>query len=274
MNNMNNDVYESHLVDNFKVTCIKNDIAITPELRNGNLWGNNMEIFIKELYEENTDMIDIGAHIGTFTLIMSKYLSKTNKIYSFEPVFYELLNKNIADNKLNDKVIIYNNGLSNKTQIFSSFNINLSKETGYGAFSFKKLNNEEFKFTDDLNFKGINFYKLDDFMFENISILKLDVEFFESEILEGAVYTLFKNKPTIIIELFLITPILHNNHDEKEEQLVKDTTFSCFSLLSILGYICFPIIPKDGEFLFIHKSKTNLLEKAIKIFNENTKLLN
>lgn len=265
------EIYESHIVDNFNVTCIKNDVAITPKLREGILWGQNMEEFVKELYEPNTNMIDIGAHIGTFSLIMSKYISDNCKIFSFEPVFYSLLNKNIDDNNLNEKIIVFNFGLSNHAQKFSSFNITLSNNAGYGAFSFKKIQNEELTFTDDLNSGGINFYKLDDFKFENISFLKLDVEFFESEILEGAINTLLINKPTILIELFLITPILEVYHDEKETQLVKNTTFSCFSLLSILGYVCFPIIPQDGEFLFIHKSKANLIEKATKILNTSFK---
>ena len=263
------EIYEELVVDNFNITCIKNDIAITPKLREGLLWGENMEEFVKELYEPNTNMIDIGAHIGTFSIIMSKYLSVGNKIFSFEPVFYDILNKNISNNNLNEKVVIFNNGLSNKFQNCSPFVIELDKMGGYGAFSFKKIENEALKINDDLNSKGINFYKLDYYNFENISFLKLDVEFFESEILEGGINTLIMNKPTILIKLFLITPILNVYHDEKEKELVKNTTFSCFSLLSMLGYICFPIIPQEGEFLFIHKSKENLIEKATKILNNN-----
>jgi FkbM family methyltransferase len=259
------EIYEELVVDNFNITCIKNDMAITPKLREGILWGQNMEEFIKELYEPNTNMIDIGAHIGTFSIIMSKYLSVGNKIFSFEPVFYDLLKKNISNNNLNEKVVIFDNGLSNKFQNCSPFIMELDKIGGYGAFSFKKT--QELKIIDELNSKGINFYKLDYYNFENISFIKLDVKFFESEILEGGINTLLMNKPTILIELFLITPILNVYHDEKETELVKKTTFSCFSLLSMLGYVCFPIIPEDGEFLFIHKSKANLIEKATKILN-------
>lgn len=264
------EIYEFHIVDNFNVTCIKNDIAITPKLREGLLWGQNMENFVKELYEPNTNMIDIGAHIGTFSLIMSKYLSDNCKIFSFEPVFYDLLLKNVNDNKLYEKIIVFKNGLSNKLQKFTPFYIDYDTISGYGAFSFKKITDENMKFSDDLNSEGIIFSRLDDFKFENISFLKLDVEFFENEILEGSIETLLINKPTILIELFLITPILNIYHDDKEKELVKNTTFSCFSLLSMLGYISFPIIPHEGEFLFIHKSKTNLIEKALKLLNNNS----
>ena len=261
------EIYETCIVDSFNVTCIKNDVAITPKLKEGKLWGENMEKFVKELYEPNTNMIDIGAHIGTFSLIMSKYLSNNCKIYSFEPVFYDLLTKNVNDNNLDKNIIIFKTGLSNVSQNFPPFNMSLDNIYGYGCFSFKKIQNEELKFTDNLNSDGINFYKLDYFNFQNISFIKLDVEFFENEILEGAINTLLNNKPTILIELFLITPVLNVYHDDFETELVKNTTFSCFSLLSMLGYICFPIFPEDGEFLFIHKSKTNLIEKACKLIN-------
>jgi FkbM family methyltransferase len=248
-------------------------MTITPYLREGKLWGDNMEKFVKELYEPNTNMIDIGAHIGTFTLIMSKYLSNDYKIFSFEPVFYDILTKNINDNNLDNKVVLFKNGLSNKEENFTPFYLNLNEHSGYGAFSFKKIQNDKLKFTDSLNSSssGIKFYRLDDFNFENISFIKLDVEFFESEVLEGAVQTIFYNKPTILIELFVITPILHQSqacHDNHETELVKNTTFSCFSFLSVLDYISFPIFPESGEFLFIHKSKTNLIEKACKLINE------
>jgi FkbM family methyltransferase len=263
--------FESYVCDNFNVRCLKYDVTITPYLREGKLWGDNMEKFVKELYEPNTNMIDVGSHIGTFTLIMSKYLSNDYKIFSFEPVFYDILTKNINDNNLDNKVILFKNGLSNKQTKFSSFNLDIDQEAGFGAFSFKKIQNDKLKFSDNSSSSGINFYKLDDFHFKNVSFIKIDVEFFESEVLEGALQTIFYNKPTILIELFLITPILNkseNIHDITETELVKNTTFSCFSFLSVLGYISFPIFPESGEFLFIHKSKTNLIEKASKLINE------
>lgn len=262
---------ESYVCDNFKVTGIKSEYVITPYLREGKLWGDNMEKFVKELYEPNTDMIDIGAHIGTFTLIMSKYLSNNSKIFSFEPVFYDILIKNINDNNLDKNVIPFSKGLSNKKTQFPPFFLDFNQNIGYGSFSFKKIQNDEFKFTDNSNSRGIDFCRLDDFEFKNISFIKLDVEFFESEVLEGSLQTIFYNKPTILIELFLITPILPGSetiHNDVETTLIKNTTFSCFSFLSMLGYICFPIFPEHGEFLFIHKSKINLIEKACKLINE------
>lgn len=267
------EIYDYIDVDNFKIKCIKKDTTITPYLKNGKLWGNNMESLIKELYEPNTNMIDIGAHIGTFSLIMSKYLSKGNKIYSFEPVYYDLLETNVCNNNLQEIVKVYKIGLNNKKTYCTGFTIDLNKFSGYGAFSFKNMLEN---FNENLN-SGIKFETLDNFNFKNVSLIKIDVELFESEVLEGGIQFLYENKPTILIELFVITPILRRfdsngkicEYSEKESENIKNTTFYSFSLLSILGYICFPIMPNDGEFLFIHKSKTELINKASQILNDN-----
>ena len=50
--------------------------------------------------ESNDVIIDIGAHIGLFTIYASQF-SKNGEIYSFEPMKdnFELLNKNIISNK-------------------------------------------------------------------------------------------------------------------------------------------------------------------------------
>jgi len=266
------EIYELIEVDNFKVKCIKSETVITPYLKTGKLWGSNMEIFIKELYEPNTNMIDIGAHIGTISLIMSKYISEGNKIYSFEPVYYDLFEENIKNNNLQDKTEIYKIGLSNIKTCYPSFTLDLKQSVGYGAISFKSL---PLKFDATLN-EGIHFQTLDSFGFTNVSLIKIDVELFEKEVLEGGTEFLHKNKPTIIIELFIMTPLLKRRYSngedadytEKERENITSTTFSCFSLLSYLGYVCFPIIPNEGEFLFIHKSKTELINKTNKLLNK------
>ena len=51
--------------------------------------------------ESNDVIIDIGAHIGLFTIYASQF-SKNGEIYSFEPMKdnFELLNKNIISNKV------------------------------------------------------------------------------------------------------------------------------------------------------------------------------
>jgi len=70
-------------IDEFTISCIKNDECITEYLRKGYNINTQLDDFINSLYVRGTNMIDIGAHIGTASLVMSRYISKENKIYSF-----------------------------------------------------------------------------------------------------------------------------------------------------------------------------------------------
>lgn len=76
------DFCEKIKIDEFIINFIKNDTSITEYARKKNkLWEDWLEKYIKELYQENTNMIDIGANVGTFSLMMSRYISPGSHIY-------------------------------------------------------------------------------------------------------------------------------------------------------------------------------------------------
>lgn len=84
-----------------------------------------------ELHESDTVM-DIGAHIGLFTLFASQFC-KNGKIYCFEPVKenYEMLSSNIALNGLSN-VSAFNMAVTDKT---SPVRIFLNRdESGHSVF--------------------------------------------------------------------------------------------------------------------------------------------
>lgn len=78
------------------------------------------EPFIAELMKKNIKpgdtVVDIGSHIGYFTILMSKLVGETGKVYAFEPEKrnFELLKKNVEFNKCSN-VILNNIAISDKT---------------------------------------------------------------------------------------------------------------------------------------------------------------
>ena len=82
---------------------------------------------IEEYKKENFEIqphdiiIDVGAHIGLFTIYASQFCTK-GKIYSFEPVLenYELLLENIKLNNLN-YVTSFNQAISNSNEPIKLF---------------------------------------------------------------------------------------------------------------------------------------------------------
>lgn len=248
-------------VDGFKVNCIKNDIIITKHLKDKNkLWEDWLQKYIKEAYTENTNMIDIGANIGTFSLMMSKYLSENSKIYAFEPVYYKILTTNVDQNNLKDKILVYPLGLSNNTETLQGFLIDFSIKANYGFTQLDHLEkaNDTSKYT-------INIVTLDSLKIENVSFIKIDVEGSERKVLEGAINTIIKNLPTILIEIWCTSKSAIEKY--KNEQYLPEIKkqFSVFEFLFNLGYICIPVSVSSDDFLFIHYTKKELLNNIINI---------
>jgi FkbM family methyltransferase len=250
-------------VDGFKINCIKNDITITNYLKNnGKLWEDWLEKYIKEAYIENTNMIDIGANIGTFSLMMSKYISENSKIYAFEPVYYEILTTNVVQNNLNEQIIVHPIGLSNKKEKLQGFLIDFSIEANYG---FTQL--DDLEKADDTSKYIINLITLDSLNIENVSFIKIDVEGSERKVLDGAINTIIKNLPTILIEIWSTSKnSIERYNDAKYLPEIKKQ-FSIFEFLFNLGYICIPVSPLSDDFLFIHYTKKELLNNIINIIN-------
>jgi len=249
-------------IDSFNLICIKNDNTITSYIKKEQkLWEYWLEKYIKELYVENTNMIDIGAHIGTFSLMMSKYISQKSHIYAFEPVYNKILTTNIENNNLTNKVKIFPIGLSNITEQLEGGFIDFKLPRNYGFTQLDKLNkiNENSKLI-------INIDKLDNYNIENVSFIKIDVEGSEYKVLEGCIETIMKNTPTILIEIWCTSKNSIQKYMKNENDIFESrNALKCFEFLFNLGYICFPVSPTSDDFIFIHYKKKELIKKIIDI---------
>lgn len=253
---------ELYQINGFQLYCIKNDITITKIVKENNeIWEHWTEDIIKELYIENTNMVDIGAHIGTSSLIMSKYISANSFIYAFEPVYYNITDLNICKNNLQDKIKIFPIGLSNKKEQLESGLLDFSLSANYGYTRIDTLR------IADENSKYIIFVDtLDNMNLENVSFIKIDVEGSELKVLEGAKETIMKYNPTIFVELWCTS----ENNEKKIQKGSFDymNPLMSFAFLYKLGYICFPVSVTSDDFLFIHYKNQGLIEKVIKLLNK------
>lgn len=145
------------------------------------------EIFVDKIYDVNGfvpmagDVVcDIGASYGDSAIWWSKVKGAT--VLAFEPLkdIYEILEANISMNKAD--VSAFNIAIGSGKSISSSREQNMlikSCEAHHTLVETKKL--------DDLGIKRMN-------------ILKIDVEGFELDVLNGAIHSIEKLKPRIIIE--------------------------------------------------------------------------
>jgi FkbM family methyltransferase len=133
----------------------------------------------------DSDILDIGANIGTHTIFYLSNKLPGSKVYAFEPnpISFKCLSYNCPE------AIRIPMGVSTRPEIF---NLNQNIENP-GAVYLSNLNNQ-----DAIAVPSI---ALDSFLFENISFIKIDVEGFEVNVLKGALNTIVNNKPNLWVEI-------------------------------------------------------------------------
>ena len=140
--------------------------------------------------KNNDVIIDVGAHIGLFSLYASQFC-KTGSIYSFEPVKenYDLFLENVQMNSLK-QIKPFNLAVSSSN---SDVTLYLNEdESGHSMFS------ESLK---SITAKSISLQRIfDDNQIKNCNFLKLDCEGTEYEILEHLPISYFNKIEKIIIE--------------------------------------------------------------------------
>lgn len=165
----------------------RND-SIKNILRSGQLWEPHILIGIYKYAKPGTVVLDIGSHIGTFTIAMSKIVGDNGVVYAFEPQrkIYRELRKNCELNDVKN-VICHRIAIGDRQQI-----VEMDKETVPGSEGSTNIGHGG----DIAEMRTI-----DSFNLTNVSFVKIDVERSEEQVLDGMVNTILQNKPILIIEL-------------------------------------------------------------------------
>jgi FkbM family methyltransferase len=188
---------------------------------------------IEEYAKKNFDIkssdtvIDVGAHIGLFTLYASQSC-KIGNIYSYEPVKenFEILKENMNINNLKN-VKIFNLAVSNSNSTITLFMNN--DESGHSMFS---------ESSENIIVKSTSLMKIfDDNKIKECNFLKLDCEGAEYEIIEKLPSTYFEMIEKIIIEYHMV-----DSHPELLEKLQNKLSANNFKfetkmLFSDIGFL-------------------------------------
>jgi FkbM family methyltransferase len=64
---------------------------------------------VRRVLRPGMNCLDLGAHIGLYTLIMAQASGPTGKVYAFEPfpAVHDLLVKNVEENRFGDSVMVF-----------------------------------------------------------------------------------------------------------------------------------------------------------------------
>ncbi|HYX57200.1 MAG TPA: FkbM family methyltransferase [Nitrososphaeraceae archaeon] len=148
-------------------------------------------------------VVDIGAHMGRYTIIASKRVGANGKVVAIEahPGNFEMLNRNIKLNQLANVIPLNYAVYSKETKIKLYLPEEESGYTIYNTIMSNRAGTED-KFVD-VNAQTVDYLlELNQIKEELINWIKIDVEGAEFEVLKGATNVLSKSKDiALLIEI-------------------------------------------------------------------------
>ena len=227
----------------------KEDV-IQKTLLNGKQWSSKILELLKSRMKQKGHFVNVGAHIGTITLPMSKIASHVSAFEPF-PKTFDHLKKNVELNKLSN-VDIYNVALGDKHEsvYFMDDNNDRLKNNNGGMHVFTNndlLTGERSASIAKLENLGIVSIPLDNMNLDKIDLMLVDIEGMEDKFLIGAKQTLEKDLPDLVIEIW-------NDAKRKEENIIITRQQIIDKILSF-GYNKVEKID-DEDFLFTYNNSS------------------
>jgi FkbM family methyltransferase len=145
------------------------------------------EALVPFLIRPNAVAIDVGANRGIYTKIM---LTRTRNVICIEPnpdcsrVLERVFGKNVR---------VITGAASNRNMDV----VLRIPDTGSG---FATMEESNLFLSHSFKTVRVKAFRIDELRLENVSFIKIDVEGHEVSVLEGALETLEKNKPSILLE--------------------------------------------------------------------------
>jgi FkbM family methyltransferase len=150
--------------------------------------------------KEGDIVVDIGAHIGLYTIISSKRVGTKGKVVAIEahPGNFEMLNSNIKLNQLTNVIPLNYAVYSKETKIKLYLPSGESGFTKYNTIMPNWINTQE-KFVE-VNANTLDYLlQLNQIRQEEVNWIKIDVEGAEFEVLKGATNVLSKSKDIALL---------------------------------------------------------------------------
>jgi len=229
------------------ITLCKNEVYVGRDFKEGKYWDEDTLLKLKNYIDPNRNILEIGGHCGTSTIVYSSFINDDKKIYVYEPqkIIYNLLVKNINQNNLLNKIIPYNYGVFCYNGIGVMNDIDLDGGGGIVANRYTDENNLDCNFAGiglGQNGENINLITIDSMNLDDIGYIHCDAQGSENFIFSKSIETITKFRPVILYENYeLYGKYLYNNvcksyPDYKEESLF-DIKKYCIENLNYKEYI-------------------------------------
>ena len=226
-----------YLGDNLAITRVRDfmmfvntkDMMLTPYLIMYGCWEIHITPLFEGLIKEGFTVIDIGAHMGYYTVTAGLRVGRSGRVYAFEPApnNYDILRRNIEVNGLSNIVIPSQKALLNK-----------EGEVEFRAYETQTAGSSIFTKNPQTAGQTISVQTttLDAFLGDNLKVdlIKLDAEGAEPLVFEG-MKNVIKNSPNLKI-IMEFAPGLIAASGAKPEEFLRSILDMGFSIKLIDRY--------------------------------------
>ena len=186
-----------------KFSVMKNDFIGKYFIR-GKHFEEEYVLELIKFIEDGDVILDVGANIGSYAVPFAKEVGENGKVHAFEPqgVIYDLLERNVDQNGLSNRIMTYNLAVGNKDGIMTTMNSLCDTNTPVDYVTDRHV-----------NYGGMNLGKggepvklvsLDRWIeregIYGVKLIKIDVEGAERLVIDGARELIKRDRPVVFYE--------------------------------------------------------------------------
>lgn len=135
-------------------------------------------------------VVDVGGHIGTYTIPLARRVAPTGRVLAFEP------------NPLTREILEINVELNDLAHVVVVADVAVGSQPGTASLHVSRANTGAARLdTDDSVGGEVRVDTLDSVVVGSPSLLKIDAEGFELQVLRGAVDLLDRAAPAVLVEI-------------------------------------------------------------------------
>jgi FkbM family methyltransferase len=211
--------------------------------------------FLAENISKGAVVFDIGANIGTWSLILSEAVGANGRIFAYEPTLstYDALVNNVALNSKSN-VFAFRYALSNNDQ-----QIRIYHDVDSSRNSLGQTRNHDLGDYEEVPARTLDSLAKE-LLIERLDFIKIDVEGAEPLVLKGASTTLNRFKPAILFEVNPKALAELNLQYDSSFRILADLSYRFYELRSDTLREISQCPLDGGNFWAVHSSDQRLLD--------------
>lgn len=187
--------------------------------------------WIEDRVRAGDTVVDIGANIGYFTMLMAHAVGPAGRVFAFEPVDEnaDLLERSVLENRYDDRVVTYRMAVGKTTgqAALATLSLEAGSQNSGGSFLLERS-----AVPPGHEKRTVPVSRLDDMpLGGRVKLIKIDVEGAEPLVFEGARRLLREDAPWILSEINAVQLKRVSGLTPRELiQFMKSLAYDCLAL--------------------------------------------